>query len=268
MQGPPNAGVVCGERRSAPICREVTLHGAPHSAELPPDAPAAPPSGSPQVAMHFQASPQASAVQWLEPAQTAGKKHPYLFTQVRLAELAGCAGVRGPLRLRCWCWHCQRVALRRLPVVCWILCQARGSALLTPPCVSPSVCARSARPSTPGGEQAARTPGEPPWGASREGRLLSVSQAAQLLARLVTVQAPAACSPQPYPTPTPRAPNPHPLSPPHIHTVPARLPARQVNPALPGHPGRKVHLHRGGARARAPARADERGAARGGQERR
>lgn len=35
-----------------------------------------------QVAMSFQASPQASAVQWLEPEQTAGKKHPYLFTQV------------------------------------------------------------------------------------------------------------------------------------------------------------------------------------------
>ncbi len=45
-----------------------------HPPHLPP---------SPQVAMSFQASPQASAVQWLKPEQTAGKKHPYLFTQVR-----------------------------------------------------------------------------------------------------------------------------------------------------------------------------------------
>lgn len=34
-----------------------------------------------QVGIDFAASPQASAVQWLPPEQTAGKKHPYLFTQ-------------------------------------------------------------------------------------------------------------------------------------------------------------------------------------------
>ncbi|KAL4448420.1 hypothetical protein ABPG75_005639 [Micractinium tetrahymenae] len=33
------------------------------------------------VAMGFETSPQASAVQWLAPEQTAGKQHPYLFTQ-------------------------------------------------------------------------------------------------------------------------------------------------------------------------------------------
>lgn len=34
-----------------------------------------------KVGIDFAASPQASAVQWLPPEQTAGKKHPYLFTQ-------------------------------------------------------------------------------------------------------------------------------------------------------------------------------------------
>ncbi|PRW45014.1 leukotriene A-4 hydrolase isoform X1 isoform B [Chlorella sorokiniana] len=34
-----------------------------------------------KVGITFAASPQASAVQWLPPEQTAGKQHPYLFTQ-------------------------------------------------------------------------------------------------------------------------------------------------------------------------------------------
>ncbi|PSC70392.1 Leukotriene A-4 hydrolase isoform A [Micractinium conductrix] len=34
-----------------------------------------------RVSMRFEASPTASAVQWLAPEQTAGKQHPYLFTQ-------------------------------------------------------------------------------------------------------------------------------------------------------------------------------------------
>ncbi|EFN56177.1 hypothetical protein CHLNCDRAFT_22427, partial [Chlorella variabilis] len=33
------------------------------------------------VGISFETSPQASAVQWLPPEQTAGKRHPYLFTQ-------------------------------------------------------------------------------------------------------------------------------------------------------------------------------------------
>jgi len=34
-----------------------------------------------QVTFVYQTSPQAAAIQWLDPSQTAGKTHPYLFTQ-------------------------------------------------------------------------------------------------------------------------------------------------------------------------------------------
>lgn len=33
------------------------------------------------IVVHYSTSPDASAIQWLSPSQTAGKKHPYLFTQ-------------------------------------------------------------------------------------------------------------------------------------------------------------------------------------------
>ncbi|HEX9984346.1 MAG TPA: M1 family metallopeptidase [Thermoanaerobaculia bacterium] len=33
------------------------------------------------VTIHYKSSPDAAAVQWLEPSQTAGGKHPFLFTQ-------------------------------------------------------------------------------------------------------------------------------------------------------------------------------------------
>jgi leukotriene A-4 hydrolase/aminopeptidase len=47
--------------------------GAPLSVELPKDAR--------RVRIHYATSPGASGLQWLEPGQTAGKKHPFLFTQ-------------------------------------------------------------------------------------------------------------------------------------------------------------------------------------------
>jgi leukotriene A-4 hydrolase/aminopeptidase len=47
--------------------------GAPLTIQLPPWAT--------KVSIEYETSPNASGMQWLEPAQTAGKKHPYVFTQ-------------------------------------------------------------------------------------------------------------------------------------------------------------------------------------------
>ncbi len=39
------------------------------------------PATATKVRIEYETSPNASGVQWLDPAQTAGKKHPYVFTQ-------------------------------------------------------------------------------------------------------------------------------------------------------------------------------------------
>ena len=47
--------------------------GTPLRVELPPD--------TTTITVTYRTSPEASALQWLEPAQTAGGEHPYLFSQ-------------------------------------------------------------------------------------------------------------------------------------------------------------------------------------------
>lgn len=47
--------------------------GSPLTIELPPDAQS--------VLIHYSASPHASGLQWLNPEQTGGKSHPFLFSQ-------------------------------------------------------------------------------------------------------------------------------------------------------------------------------------------
>ncbi|HEX7239890.1 MAG TPA: hypothetical protein VF263_06465, partial [Longimicrobiaceae bacterium] len=39
------------------------------------------PQGTRRIVVRYRTSPTASALQWLSPAQTAGKRHPYLFSQ-------------------------------------------------------------------------------------------------------------------------------------------------------------------------------------------
>ncbi|HLL84388.1 MAG TPA: hypothetical protein VK420_17120, partial [Longimicrobium sp.] len=39
------------------------------------------PRGTRRIVVRYQTSPTAGALQWLTPAQTAGKRHPYLFSQ-------------------------------------------------------------------------------------------------------------------------------------------------------------------------------------------
>jgi leukotriene A-4 hydrolase/aminopeptidase len=47
--------------------------GAPLTIEMP--------SNATRVRIEYETSPKASGLQWLEPSQTAGKKHPFMFTQ-------------------------------------------------------------------------------------------------------------------------------------------------------------------------------------------
>lgn len=82
------------ESVSAPF----TLHpadpvlGARLAIELPPN--------TPSVTIRYRTSPSASALQWLAPAQTSGKQHPYLFSQCQAIHARSVIPLQDTPRLR------------------------------------------------------------------------------------------------------------------------------------------------------------------------
>lgn len=85
---PHAAGPLDLDTRDLVIVSVVDANGAPMRYEVAPPEPIFgsrlrlfPPAGSASVTIAFRTTPAASALQWLAPAQTTGKKHPYLFSQ-------------------------------------------------------------------------------------------------------------------------------------------------------------------------------------------
>ncbi|RHW19013.1 M1 family peptidase [Sphingomonas gilva] len=68
------AQVTNGEGQPLPyqLGKSDPIHGAPLTVQL---------NGANKIRIAYESAPGAAALQWLEPSQTAGKKHPYLFSQ-------------------------------------------------------------------------------------------------------------------------------------------------------------------------------------------
>ncbi len=71
-----------GGRADSGLALAFTLHAPPNGAEWMGERLRVElPKGAKSVVVRYRTSPDASALQWLEPAQTAGGVHPYLFSQ-------------------------------------------------------------------------------------------------------------------------------------------------------------------------------------------
>jgi len=70
-----NSVTVMGNKVDFVLAKGDTFLGAALTIDVPADADS--------VLISYQTSPKASGVQWLTPEQTAGKKHPFLFTQAQ-----------------------------------------------------------------------------------------------------------------------------------------------------------------------------------------
>lgn len=58
------------------------------------------PTGTTEVRIRYRTSPDASALQWLEPAQTAGKRQPFLFSQCQAIHARSVVPLQDTPRLR------------------------------------------------------------------------------------------------------------------------------------------------------------------------
>ena len=76
-------------------------------------------AGAHEVAIHYATSPESSAIQWLEPALTAGKVRPYVFTQ--------CQAIHARALLPCADTPCAKSVAQLCTLTCPDICHSRSS---------------------------------------------------------------------------------------------------------------------------------------------